>query len=133
MKEAQKILEKYNKEPFHIHHAKTVAGVMGYFAKQYDSKNEEFWAVCGLLHDIDFELYPEAHCVKGVELLKENNVHNSIIHATMSHGMKFVKLSINQNTLWKRFCLLLTNLPDLFGPMPRCVRIKTLLVSKFLR
>jgi predicted hydrolase (HD superfamily) len=86
IQEAQSILEKYNHEEFHLRHAKVVSGVMRYFAKEYDPEREEFWAVCGLLHDIDFEQYPEAHCVKGEELLLENDVDQSIIHATMSHG-----------------------------------------------
>jgi predicted hydrolase (HD superfamily) len=84
--EAREILAKYNKEPFHIQHAETVSAVMKYFAKTYDPANEEFWAVVGLLHDIDFELYPEDHCVKGEELLHNEGVDDSIIHSTMSHG-----------------------------------------------
>ncbi|MDR0838467.1 MAG: hydrolase [Oscillospiraceae bacterium] len=84
--EAQAILEKYNKEAYHLHHARVVSGVMRHFAAEYDPGREEFWAVVGLLHDIDFELYPEEHCVKGEELLRENGVDESIIHATMSHG-----------------------------------------------
>jgi predicted hydrolase (HD superfamily) len=86
MYEAQEILEKYNKEMFHLHHAKTVAGVMRYFAREYDPEREDFWAVVGLLHDIDFEEFPNQHCVKGEELLKENAVDESIIRAAMSHG-----------------------------------------------
>jgi predicted hydrolase (HD superfamily) len=86
IKDAQTILEKYNKQPFHLRHAKTVSGVMRYFAQKYDPQNEEFWAVVGLLHDIDFEEYPELHCIKGVELLAENNIDDRIIRAAMSHG-----------------------------------------------
>jgi putative nucleotidyltransferase with HDIG domain len=86
LQRAQEILEKYNKEAFHLHHAKVVSGVMRHFAGEFDSGNEEYWAVVGLLHDIDFELYPDAHCVKGVELLRAEGVDESVIHATMSHG-----------------------------------------------
>jgi putative nucleotidyltransferase with HDIG domain len=83
---AREILLKYNKEPFHIKHAEIVSRVMRYFAKEYDSANEEMWATAGLLHDVDFELFPEEHCVKGEELLRENGVDEKIIHAAMSHG-----------------------------------------------
>jgi len=86
LSEARAILAKYNKEPFHIQHAETVSGVMKFFAATYDPGNEEYWAVVGLLHDIDFELYPEEHCVKGEELLAAEGVDESIIRSTMSHG-----------------------------------------------
>jgi predicted hydrolase (HD superfamily) len=86
LKQAQEILEKYNKEAFHLHHAKVVSGVMEWFAKTHDPGRVEFWSAAGLLHDIDFEMYPEQHCVKGEELLRENDVDEAIIHAAMSHG-----------------------------------------------
>ena len=83
--EALEILKKYNKEEFHIRHALTVEGVMRYFAKEL-GEEEDYWGIVGLLHDIDFELYPEEHCKKCVELLKENNVEESIIKSICSHG-----------------------------------------------
>lgn len=83
--EALEILKKYNKEEFHIRHALTVEGVMRYFAKEL-GEDEDYWGIVGLLHDIDFELYPEEHCKKCVELLKENNVEESIIKSICSHG-----------------------------------------------
>jgi predicted hydrolase (HD superfamily) len=86
IKKAQGILEKYNSEPFHLHHAKVVSGVMGYFAKEYDPEREEFWTAVGILHDVDFEKYPDEHCVKGEQLLRNEGVSEDIIHATMSHG-----------------------------------------------
>ena len=84
--QALQILEKYNKEDFHLHHAKTVSNVMGCFAKEYDPENVAFWETVGMLHDIDFELYPEQHCVKAVDILKEENIDDSVIHAVVSHG-----------------------------------------------
>ena len=83
--QALEILKKYNKEEFHIRHALTVEAVMKYFAKEF-KENEEYWGIVGLLHDVDFELYPEEHCKKCVELLKENNVEDSIIRSICSHG-----------------------------------------------
>ena len=83
--EALEILKEYNKEEFHIRHALPVEGVMRYFAKEL-GEDEDYWGIVGLLHDIDFELYPEEHCKKCVELLKENNVEESIIKSICSHG-----------------------------------------------
>ena len=85
---ASEILNKYNKEAFHLRHAKTVSGVMRYFSKEHDPEREEFWAVVGLLHDVDFEICPENHCVKGEELLRENGADCELIRAAMSHGWK---------------------------------------------
>ena len=84
--QALQILDKYNKDDFHLHHAKTVSNVMGFFAKEYDPENVAFWETVGMLHDIDFELYPEQHCVKAVDILKEENIDDSVIHAVVSHG-----------------------------------------------
>ena len=83
--QAVELLKKYNKEEFHIRHAYTVEGVMRYFAKElgYD---EEFWGIVGLLHDIDFEKYPEEHCKKAPELLKEINANEEMVNAICSHG-----------------------------------------------
>ena len=80
------ILEKYNKDSFHIHHAKTVSNVMGYFAEKHDPENVSYWKTVGLLHDIDFELYPEQHCVKAVEILTNEEIEDSVIRAVVSHG-----------------------------------------------
>ena len=89
--QAQTILEKYNKEPFHIKHGQIVSETMRYFAKEYDPDNEKYWAVVGLLHDTDFELYPEEHCVKGAELLRNEGIGENIINSAMSHGWGFAE------------------------------------------
>lgn len=84
---ALELLQKYNKEQFHILHALTVEGVMRYFAKEYGYEDEvDFWGLCGLLHDVDFEMYPEEHCVKAPELLSEINAPAELAHAVCSHG-----------------------------------------------
>ena len=83
---AQAILEKYNNEPFHLHHATVVSGVMRYFAREYDPAREDFWAIVGLLHDIDYEQYPSEHCIKGEELLRGEGVPDNVIRSAMSHG-----------------------------------------------
>lgn len=86
-KEALALLEKYNKDPFHIRHALTVEGVMRYFARSLGYGDEEdYWDITGLLHDIDFELYPEQHCKKAPELLREGGVGDDMIYSVCSHG-----------------------------------------------
>lgn len=84
--EAQALLEEYNKEPFHLKHAKIVSGVMGYFAKEYDPEHVDFWKVAGLLHDLDYEQFPEQHCMKEQEILRARGVDGRLIHAVASHG-----------------------------------------------
>lgn len=85
--EALALLKKYNKESFHIQHALTVEGVMRWYAQEMGYGQEaDFWAQAGLLHDIDFELYPQEHCVKAPELLREGGVSEEMIHAVCSHG-----------------------------------------------
>jgi predicted hydrolase (HD superfamily) len=84
---AWEILAKYNKEPFHLQHAETVEGVMRWFARELGhAEDEHYWGVVGLLHDIDFELYPEEHCRKAPELLRENGVGEDVIRSVVSHG-----------------------------------------------
>jgi predicted hydrolase (HD superfamily) len=85
--EAFELLRKYNKDSFHIQHSLTVEAVMKWYANEMGySDEEEYWGIVGLLHDIDFEEYPEQHCIKAPELLREGNVEESIIHAVCSHG-----------------------------------------------
>ena len=84
--QAKELVERYNKEPFHIQHAETVSKVMGEFAKEHDPENVDFWRTVGMLHDIDFELYPEQHCVKAFEMLRELDIDEDVIHAVVSHG-----------------------------------------------
>lgn len=84
---ALELLKKYNKDPFHIQHAFTVEAVMKWYANELGyGEDAECWGIVGLLHDIDFELYPEQHCIKAPELLKEGGVGEDMIHAVCSHG-----------------------------------------------
>ena len=85
--EAFALLKKYNRDPFHIQHALTVEAVMKWYARELGYGTEEkHWGIIGLLHDIDFELYPTEHCLKAPELLREGGVSENIIHAVVSHG-----------------------------------------------
>ncbi len=83
--EALHLLQKYNREPFHILHALTVEGVMRWFAQEM-GEDVDFWGLCGLLHDVDFEQYPAEHCKKAPELLAEINASPEMVHAVCSHG-----------------------------------------------
>ncbi len=85
--EALALLRQYNKDPFHIQHALTVEAVMKWYAKELGYADEaEYWGIVGLLHDIDFELYPEEHCLKAPQMLRDGGVSEDVIHAVCSHG-----------------------------------------------
>lgn len=85
--EALALLKEFNQEPFHIRHARTVEGTMRYFARELGyAKDEDFWGVAGLLHDLDFEQFPSQHCIKVQEILRQRGVGEELIHAVASHG-----------------------------------------------
>ena len=85
--QALELLKKYNKEPFHILHAMTVEGVMRWYADELGyGEDADFWGIVGLLHDIDFELYPDEHCLRAPELLRGGGAEDELIHAVVSHG-----------------------------------------------
>lgn len=85
--EALSLLKKYNQEPFHLQHAFTVEGVMRWYANELGHSDEaDFWALVGLLHDVDFERWPEQHCKKAPELLGEIGADEAFVHAVCSHG-----------------------------------------------
>lgn len=83
--QALALLQKYNQEPFHIQHALTVEGVMAWFAQE-NGEDAPFWSLCGLLHDVDFEQYPDQHCQKAPELLAEIDAPEAMVRAICSHG-----------------------------------------------
>lgn len=84
---ALELLKKYNKEPFHLEHALTVEGIMRYYAEQLGYKDDvDFWGLVGLLHDVDYEMYPDEHCVKAKSILESVNAGDELIHAVCSHG-----------------------------------------------
>ncbi len=85
--DALDLLKKYNQEPFHLQHAFTVEGVMSWYARELGYEEDEtYWALTGLLHDIDFEKYPEEHCKKAPELLREGGVDEDMIYSICCHG-----------------------------------------------
>ena len=85
--EAWELLTEFNKEEFHLEHAQIVGSTMRYFAQQLGYGDEaDFWEIVGILHDLDFEMYPDQHCIKSQEIMRERGVDERIIHATASHG-----------------------------------------------
>lgn len=85
--QAWELLNEFNTEPFHLKHALIMEGVMKYFAKLLGYEDEaEFWGIVGLLHDLDFGMYPDEHCIKQAEIMRERGIDERIIHATVSHG-----------------------------------------------
>ena len=85
--QALELLHKYNQEAFHLEHAYTLEGVLGWYARELGYGEEEtFWRMAGLLHDIDFEVYPDQHCKKAPELLQELGASDELVHAICSHG-----------------------------------------------
>lgn len=85
--EALRLLKEYNKDEFHLQHAEIVGNTMKYFAEKLGYEDEkDFWEVVGILHDLDFEMYPEEHCIKEQEIMREKGVDERIIRATASHG-----------------------------------------------
>ncbi|MDM8534923.1 hydrolase [Clostridiaceae bacterium HSG29] len=113
--EALEILKKYNKESFLILHGQIVGGVMRYFAEKYDPDNIEFWEVVGLLHDLDFGMYPDEHCVKQVEIMEELNIDESIIRATISHGYGLTKANVKPEKMMEKILFTVDELTGIIG------------------
>lgn len=88
---AFELLNEHNKDPFHIEHGETVEGIMRYFAREFDPENEEFWGIVGLLHDVDWEEYPNEvdHTVKGAEMISERGGSTELIRAIQTHNSDF--------------------------------------------
>lgn len=99
---AKELLREYNKGEFHIKHGLIVGDVLKYFAEQLGfSEESEFWQTVGILHDIDFELYPERHCIKAPEILRENGADERLIHAVVSHGYLLTVETAPEHTMEK--------------------------------
>lgn len=86
LEEARELVKRYNTDEFHLKHAEIVSGVMGYFADKMKPDKVELWKIVGMLHDLDFGMYPEEHCVKCVELMNEQRYDKDLIRACVSHG-----------------------------------------------
>lgn len=114
--EAWNLLRQYNKESFHLRHALTVESIMRYFAKELGyADQEEYWGIVGLLHDLDFELYPEEHCVKSQELMRKHGVDESIIRSTASHGWSLTAANIEPEHQMEKVLFAIDELSGLIG------------------
>jgi len=109
------ILTQYNSEDFHLRHACIIEGVMRYFALEYDPENVEFWGLVGLLHDVDYEMYPQLHCVKAFELLREHSVDESVIRSAMSHGYGLPGVEIQPELFMEKLLYAVDELTGLIG------------------
>ena len=110
------LLKDYNKEPFHIQHAITVENVMRWFAMDLGYGSEaDFWATVGLLHDIDFERYPDEHCAKAPEILKDAGYDERFIHAVCAHGYGLMPTSPQPDHLMEKVLFAADELTGLVG------------------
>ena len=115
LNQATELLKKYNKEPHLIKHGEIVSGVMGHYAKAHDPENEEYWRVVGMLHDIDFEQFPDEHCVKGIDILKRHDIDESIIRSAMSHGYGLTDTPYEPESFMEKVLFAIDELTGLIG------------------
>ncbi|WP_425516062.1 hydrolase [Anaerolentibacter hominis] len=116
--EAEEILKQYNKEDFHIQHGKIVSGVMGWFAGEYDPERVDYWKTVGMLHDLDYEQYPEEHCMKSQEIMRELDIDEGIIRATASHGYQLT-VDIKPELMMEKVLYATDELTGLIGAVAR--------------
>ncbi len=113
---AWKLLNEYNKEPFHLRHALTVEGIMRYFAKKLGYQDEvDFWGLVGLLHDLDFEQYPNEHCIKSQEIMRQQGLDERLIRATASHGYGLAQNDIKPEHQMEKVLFAIDELSGLIG------------------
>lgn len=104
--EAWELLTEYNQDEFHLQHAQTVENTMRYFAKELGyGEEEEFWGIVGLLHDLDFEKYPEEHCIKSQEIMREREESTNVLFMRRQVMDMQLRLIFNQSMRWRRCCM----------------------------
>ena len=113
--EAKALLAQYNKEAFHIKHGEIVSGVLRYFAAEHDPGREDFWSVVGLLHDLDFEEYPEDHCIKVRSILEELGYDEALIRAVESHGWGCTDVTVQPESTMEKILYATDELTGLIG------------------
>lgn len=116
--EALALLTAHNREPFHLIHALTLEAVMRYFADRYEVGDSDFYALCGLLHDIDYEEYPEEHCLRAPELLAAAGADEALIHAVCSHGFGICS-EVEPSTFMEKILFATDELTGLIGAAVR--------------
>lgn len=115
VEQARELLKRYNKEDFHLRHGEIVSGVMGYFAKEHDADNVDYWRAVGMLHDLDFELYPDEHCVKCQQMMRDEGIDEDFIRAAASHGWGMTKADIQPQRYMERVLFAADELTGLIG------------------
>ncbi len=113
--QAREIMERYNEEAFHRRHAEIVSGVMTYFAREYDPEHTEYWAAVGMLHDLDFERFPDEHCVKEQQIMRELGLDESLIHACVSHGWGLTGVDAEPERTMEKVLFAVDELTGLIG------------------
>jgi len=113
--QARELLMKYNKEEFHIRHGEVVSGVLGYFAQKHDPDRVEYWKTVGMLHDVDFGMYPEEHCVKAIELLRGEDVDEGVIQSALSHGYGLTGVTYKPEHIMEKILFAVDELTGLIG------------------
>ena len=113
--EALEILKKYNQDAFHLRHGQVVSGVLGWYAQKHDPEKVDYWKTVGMLHDIDFELYPEEHCVKGEELFANENIDESVMRAALSHGWGMTGSKYEPQHIMEKILFAVDELTGLIG------------------
>ena len=117
--EALVLLKAYNQEPFHIGHGETVSGVLRVFAREMDPGREDYWAVVGLLHDLDFEQYPDRHCVAVRELLEPKDIDTDLLNAIVSHGWGMTGADVEPSLPMEKALYAVDELTGLIGAAVR--------------
>ena len=113
--EALEILKKYNQDAFHLHHGQVVSGVLGWYAQTHDPEKVDYWKTVGMLHDIDFELYPEEHCVKGEELFAAEDIDEGVMRAALSHGWGMTGSKYQPEHIMEKILFAVDELTGLIG------------------
>ena len=113
--EALEILKKYNQDAFHLHHGQVVSGVLGWYAETHDPQRVEYWKTVGMLHDLDFEQYPEEHCVKGEELFAAENIDEGVMRSALSHGWGMTGSKYQPEHIMEKILFAVDELTGLIG------------------
>ena len=113
--EALEILKKYNQDAFHLRHGQIVSGVLGWYAAKHDPEKVDYWKTVGMLHDLDFELYPEEHCVKGEALFAQENIDEGVMRSALSHGWGMTGSKYQPEHIMEKILFAVDELTGLIG------------------
>lgn len=115
VEQARELLYEHNKDEFLRHHGEVVSGVLAWFAKKYDPENVSYWAAVGMLHDLDFEKYPDEHCVKTKEMMQELNINPDMVRSCCSHGWGQTDTEFKPESTMEKILFAVDELTGLIG------------------